>query len=588
MPRPKATRQRLARRACDSCKVRKIRCTEAAPCNGCVTAGIECTFTRVQAQRGPRGLRAGTIEKINLNRQRQQQPQSHSLSPDAFSTDSSKPHATAADPAAGASSSLSSSYPSAASDIPHFLSFLEIYASRLFPVWPIIDAAKLKQDLIVNPEHAGSLRLANAVALATIAQLKLETEWQPDPDTLQRLDASETTDLLDNLRTSFFLHIYHENLAAGGAKSLLFLREAITQAQILRLEHESSYVSLPDAEQQICRRVLWLLFVTERGVALLHKLPPILKPNILFPGNGAADSCSQILPAFLKLVHLFWIFDHSGIFEILQDTESNATQAGSLVQSCLEILQQKLQESITDDDWGSGNDVQRADVFLTRQWMRAILSRAAFKLGIQSPTVNPVSIAREFLSLVSRIPPAALESHGATLEFKTFEIATTVIDAMTKNYPGISVDGTADTLFSLRDMLSSSRGGNNKLLSLLNTRLRDIFGSPDAAVFQPYALQFRREGALIGTAIEAGDANLWSAEDILAQMPLTTTPPPPLLPVSASREDESQIPWLTLDLTSFARSPSPFTRILLDIDTRETLDELFGMNAEAECGVLIR
>lgn len=114
-------------------------------------------------------------------------------------------------------------------------------------------------------------------------------------------------------------------------------------------------------------------------------------------------------------MHLFWIFDHSGIFGILQDAEPNTAQAGSLVQSCMEILQQKLQESITDEDWGSGNDVQRADVFLTRQWMRAILSRAAFKLGIQSPTVNPVNIAREFLSLVSRIPPAALESHGATL-----------------------------------------------------------------------------------------------------------------------------------------------------------------------------
>lgn len=87
----------------------------------------------------------------------------------------------------------------------------------------------------------------------------------------------------------------------------------------------------------------------------------------------------------------------------------------SLARNCLELLQQKLQDTATEDDLGPGNDVQRADMCVTRQWMRAVLWRAALRFGVVIPAMNPVNIAKEFLSSVSMIPPAALESHGPTL-----------------------------------------------------------------------------------------------------------------------------------------------------------------------------
>lgn len=152
-----------------------------------------------------------------------------------------------------------------------------------------------------------------------------------------------------------------------------------------------------------------------RGVALLHKLPIVLKPNILFPWFGGVDDQAQVLPAFLKLVHLFWVFDQSGIFEILRNADTDVPNMASVAKSCLELLQQKLIDSVGDDDWGPVNDVQRADMFVTRQWMRAVLWRAALRFGIVIPSMNPVSIAKDFLSLVSQLPTTALESHGPTL-----------------------------------------------------------------------------------------------------------------------------------------------------------------------------
>jgi hypothetical protein len=162
------------------------------------------------------------------------------------------------------------------------------------------------------------------------------------------------------------------------------------------------------------------LFITDalhRGVALLHKLPIVLKPNILFPWFGGVDDRAEVLPAFLKLVHLFWVFDQSGIFELLHnfDSDSDLPNMASVAQNCLELLQQKLLDSADNDDWGPINEVQRADMFVTRQWMRAVLWRAALRFGIVTPSMNPVDIAKDFLSLVSELPKTALESHGPTL-----------------------------------------------------------------------------------------------------------------------------------------------------------------------------
>jgi hypothetical protein len=69
---------------------------------------------------------------------------------------------------------------------------------------------------------------------------------------------------LNHLRIAFFLHVYHENLDPGGVKSLLYLRESITMAQIMGLHKEYSYRDLSPEEEQFRKRVVWLLFITER------------------------------------------------------------------------------------------------------------------------------------------------------------------------------------------------------------------------------------------------------------------------------------------------------------------------------------
>lgn len=165
---------------------------------------------------------------------------------------------------------------------------------------------------------------------------------------------------------------------------------------------------------------------------MLHKLPVVLRPNILFPWSNRRDDRSHVLPAFLKLVHLFWVFDQSGIFEILRNADADVSSMESLARGCLELLQTKLQDTDGDEeslrglgDLGGlgGNEVQRADMLVTRQWMRAVLWRAALRFGVVVPAMNPVDVAGEFLSLVAQLPMAALESQGPTLVSGHFFLA---------------------------------------------------------------------------------------------------------------------------------------------------------------------
>lgn len=77
----------------------------------------------------------------------------------------------------------------------------------------------------------------------------------------------------------------------------------------------------------------------ERGVAMLHNLPVVLKCNAHFP-SPEGDDASHMFPAFLKLINLFWIFDQSGAFDIFQNSSSDGLNFNTTYsyQTSLEIV----------------------------------------------------------------------------------------------------------------------------------------------------------------------------------------------------------------------------------------------------------
>lgn len=562
----------------DACKIRKIKCSETSPCNACTASGIACTFKKLQATRGPRSLRAKTIKKIS-------ETQVDSIDQeDTYVQDRPSDPAFQPVPAADCCAEAEPR-PGYGSDISSLLQALDIYQLRLYPIWPIINVEEIRNGLV--SEHAVSyILLATAIRLATVAQLQGEA-ISPNDVPPSSLEHCESLDL-NGLRISFFLHIYHENQSPGGGKSLIYLRQALTLAQIMRLDREASYAGLEESEQEMRRRVLWLLFVTERGVTMLHKLPVLLKPNVGFPVPGSHDR-TNVLPAFLKLVNLFWVFDQSGVFEILQNSDSDLSNMTATARDCLDILQTRLQDSAAD--YEPSNDIQKADIFVTRQWMRAVLWRAAAKLGA-TLTINPVLVGREFLDFVSKLPQAALEAHGPTIEAKTYDIATAVIDAAVSNSQALasatcssssssSVDRPEEVLQGLQRLLSSSRGGNKALLASLYFKMASTplelhpvlpLSGPRTRIVEDVTEEDDDNVQLVsaGSPLSGPPSMLPSAwadlEDILVHSNFLRTPSGTATPNYHSIEQQNQqMSWAPLDFsTPLMRTPSPMDRIFFD------------------------
>jgi hypothetical protein len=186
------------------------------------------------------------------------------------------------------------------------------------------------------------------------------------------------------------------------------------------LHQQSSYAGVSEETQQLHSRMLWLLFVTERGVCLLHKLPVVIKTNISLPLSNIPDE-SHILSAFIKLTNLFRIFDQSGLFDIVQDRNMDLpslVRAIEVDQRLLERLQHKLQD--VSADLHSVRDVQRADIYVTQHWMKMILWKLCLK-NLQDTFCSPneamsvafpLKSALEFVNTISRLPRSAIEAHG--------------------------------------------------------------------------------------------------------------------------------------------------------------------------------
>jgi hypothetical protein len=100
-------------------------------------------------------------------------------------------------------------------------------------------------------------------------------------------------------------------------------------------------------------------------------------------------------------------------------------------------------------------------------------------------------------------------------------------------------------LHGLSDVLLSSRGGNDKLLSLLQAKMQTVIKMPLAR--QP------SEVDLFDDMLALTDES-WRFEDFFPQLNLAAMPPPSR---NRSPVNESQQPWLPLDFLSFIRPMSP-------------------------------
>ncbi|KAK6331248.1 hypothetical protein TWF696_003308 [Orbilia brochopaga] len=543
----------MPKRACDGCSIRKIRCEGIQPCRACSKAGLPCTFLKALRKGGPRKPTARTIEAIK----RTQEEYARDLDSDGLPIhpppgpglidEDTDPESTEPTPLGsplqtfrspglgyrngngislpvnltptctyleaeqdgiglGQGLSTATKYPT-----PVLAIYLEIYHHRLYPVWPILKWEPFLAELEARPNDPEIYALATALASAVMGQLQLP-QWKQqyiDPETqitktiivstehfaaealrARRLFEWRERPGIYAILTSLFFHVYYENLGKTPASSLA-LREAITFVQIMNLDRESGYQGLSPEDAELQRRLFWLIFVTERGHSIVHDLPFVLTKTIKLP-NPDIDK-EPLLASFMNLASLFANFDKSVIDAW---TSRNTDDAPSLER--LQQLQSKLKD--VHPHKTHTNEVQKADVLVTKHWMRTLVWQVSMQQGFLAGSAEkadneamtlsfPLKIAEELLATLAHISRGAIESHGPGMQSKLFEITNSLADVILcipniKSSPASSImlpwtPTPVDYLKSLVDLMHFRTSSNPQLLRIILSKTSSILSPPD-------------------------------------------------------------------------------------------------------------
>ncbi|KAK6340002.1 hypothetical protein TWF730_001778 [Orbilia blumenaviensis] len=539
----------MPKRACDGCSIRKIRCDGVQPCRACSKAGLPCTFLKALRKGGPRKPTARTIEAIK----RTQEEYTRDLDSDGLQInppaagpvdDETEPESTEQTPLGSPLRTFqnpSAGYSNGINNLPnlgpsftyleaeqngiglgHGLSsttkyptpvlaiYLEIYHHRLYPVWPILKWEPLLAELEARPDDPEIYALATALASAVMGQLQLPQWTEPylDPETqvaktiivstehfaaealrARRLFEWRERPGIYAILTSLFFHVYYENLGKVSASSLS-LREAITFVQIMNLDRESGYNGLSMEDAELRRRLFWLLFVTERGHSIVHDLPFVLNKTIKLPSPDIDKE--PLLASFMNLASLFANFDKSVIDAWTSRNTDEAPSLERLLQLQSNLKQVHPHKTHT-------NEVQKADVLVTKHWMRTLVWQVSMQQGFlagstakddEAMTLSfPLKIAEELLSTLSHISRGAIESHGPGMQSKLFEITNSLADVILcipniktlQSTTGLTpwAPTPVDYLKSLVDLLHFRTSSNPQLLRIILSKTSSILSPPD-------------------------------------------------------------------------------------------------------------
>ncbi|KAL4729122.1 hypothetical protein ACLX1H_003530 [Fusarium chlamydosporum] len=455
---------------CDGCALRRVKCEEGKPCHECRVRGIECTALRARKKRGPKGgVRTTTKEKVERFQE----------------SIKNNPSSTISQITTQQQSELPGALPSYRIPLPEYRRILDISKRLVASIWMVISPEDLLTKITENNDDYESHSLAAALCAATIAQLRLPEHAGPRNTTSSLQFATECLQLreLYDYRESysissalipFFLHVYHSNgnkLRTAG----LFLRESVTQVQLMQLGYPETYAHLSKPEQSLRLRIYWLVLITERTYSAQHGLQAVLQVIDVFPDTQDGMADERRLQAFVSLTRLFAYL------------EGNLTTISSNQQP---LERQKLvsyQAALCLDSHDhAAREAQRVDLFVTRQWIRLILweytarhfamscypDDEAFSLFL------PVKIGHKMLSLFSMVTNAAIKTHGYGIELKVFRLADAMLDIVactpfSAHGDGMLV-GVGDILYSLQHVLHSVGGKDSGFLRKIQTRMLQL------------------------------------------------------------------------------------------------------------------
>lgn len=417
----------VTKQACDCCRIRRVKCDGKGPCDRCLEHDLDCTYLQPLKKRGPKTIRARSFKKIA-----DVQMTSMFNSPTAIAERPAKVPKKIIDQC------------------------LRLYHDHLYVIWPLLCYDDLHKLLEEKYGDKCVYWLLVALSAATLSDLQTEIEFEGvlfTGKTLTNLCMSSRSQY-DNLAGThnsgevFKIIVYYclqrcygqlcdprasYRLTCDTRALYRLTYEAVALIKILGLHLEETYKQFSFPEQQLRRKIYYLLLMADRYLSLYFHCATTLDSNIEPPQPEIVTDPRISLDSFLEMIRVFTI-PGKCFFDTLATNSAN--------ESCTEESLQKIWKelhttSLEIEPWSYGY----ADISFSRHWIRALAWKLVFqmkktRINVLLDTNNtsiPVEIARDMLEDICVTPSNLYDVHGIGIPTKALEVASALVDVVSQD-----------------------------------------------------------------------------------------------------------------------------------------------------------
>lgn len=361
---------------------------------------------------------------------------------------------------------------------------VNIFQTCFYGYWPVLSLSELilnildgadpaieGNHIILNEKNAMSYALCCAVCAAVTTQLSFvsnenlallvgpvtDEDYSNEAKRVRNLFDHNENPCIETLLSSFFLYAHYANQKGKITQAKMYLREAITMAQILGLHEKSHYTSKSRAEVHRKRKIYYTLLVTERYVCFEEGLPVILDPCIEFP-EVADEEHPQLFVGFYELIQIFSVPSKEFFFEMNQYRHENISEEKPLAEKRQWILAVQERLGMPRQLLKDVSTPHKLNIILSKAWIRAIACHITWNNGMLRLLEHshdcfgydfPLMNAQEFLMESSYLPNMAFETNGPGICVKLLEMANSLSFTVQQSLDQLVGLSVLESLFGL-------------------------------------------------------------------------------------------------------------------------------------------
>ncbi|RMZ74138.1 C6 transcription factor [Pyrenophora seminiperda CCB06] len=324
-----------------------------------------------------------------------------------------------------------------------FLNLIPDYVEGVYPVQPVIAEYELRQYIEVmdtdqdvrsfiyafggctlNLTRYGSRRTAEIVQT-------IEDLMNHSIDSMRRAHKQCHFSVMRAMQ-SMFIHNCLMSINGPDA-AFYYIRDAISVIQLLRIDNPENAAKLLPSERSRRQRLYWQAYIHERFLAILDYRQAILPPLYTLPEDDPTLPI-QVHEGFTQIIKLFQMLDPEFLDSWLDP------KGGGVTSTWVEAKSRELEGDPEADarELALLSMMQRADLIITREWLRTLVWRLAMSQTLLSTQSSkeclsllfPVRLSQTLRQQVSSMSRHDIEVHGSSITQKLFEITDTIADVL--------------------------------------------------------------------------------------------------------------------------------------------------------------